>query len=125
MEKLTLPEGYQPITPYLILPNAGKFFDFMHTVFDAEYVYPPTVEDGKVKHGNIIVNGGQVMFSDASRGYDEQPAGLFIYVKDCDATYKKALEAGATVVTEPAEQEYGKSAGVKDPFGNTWWITSL
>ena len=52
------------------------------------------------------------------------PAGLFIYVEDADETYKKAIEEGATVVTTLSDQAYGRSGGVKDPFGNTWWITA-
>ena len=40
-------------------------------------------------------------------------------------TYHKALEMGASYIMEPADMEYGRSCGVKDPFGNVWWITSL
>ena len=46
-------------------------------------------------------------------------------MKDADATYKRALQAGATSLMEPADQFYGdRSAGVKDPVGNYWWIAT-
>ncbi len=53
-------------------------------------------------------------------------AGMFIYVDDADTAYQKALTAGATTVEgqEPSDKEYGRACGIKDPFGNTWWITS-
>ena len=50
---------------------------------------------------------------------------LMINVDDADATYQDALNNGATVVTTLADQSYGRSGGVKDAFGNTWWITSV
>jgi PhnB protein len=125
MKKLDLPEGYQPVTPYLILDNAGEFFGFVVAVFGAEYVYEPTLDGIKVIHANIVINSGQIMFCDSKPDYPPQPAGLFVYVKDCDATYDKAIALGAATVNQPDEQPYGRSAGIKDMFGNTWWITSL
>jgi uncharacterized glyoxalase superfamily protein PhnB len=50
---------------------------------------------------------------------------LHVYVEDADAVYKKALAAGATVVDEPRDQEYGeRSASVKDHAGNFWYIAT-
>ena len=65
------------------------------------------------------------MFADSTEQYLPMPAGLFIYVDDADKTYQSALDNGATAVTELANQSYGRSGGVKDTFGNVWWITSL
>jgi PhnB protein len=51
--------------------------------------------------------------------------GIHLYVEDCDATYKRALDAGASSIREPADQFYGdRIAGVKDRFGNRWWIAT-
>ncbi|MBI4484106.1 MAG: VOC family protein, partial [Acidobacteria bacterium] len=48
-----------------------------------------------------------------------------LYVNDTDAVYRRALRAGATSMMEPADQFYGdRNAGVKDPFGNHWWIAT-
>ncbi|MCO5949204.1 VOC family protein [Mucilaginibacter flavidus] len=51
--------------------------------------------------------------------------GIFIYVDDCDAVFKKALDNGATTLMPPADQSYGRNGGVTDVFGNTWWIKSV
>ena len=53
------------------------------------------------------------------------PGAIYLYVNDTDATYKRALQAGASSVMEPADQFYGdRNAGVKDPVGNFWWIAT-
>jgi uncharacterized glyoxalase superfamily protein PhnB len=51
------------------------------------------------------------------------PAMLYLYVEDVDATYQRALQAGATSVSEPKDQFYGdRSGAVQDSSGNQWWI---
>jgi uncharacterized glyoxalase superfamily protein PhnB len=50
---------------------------------------------------------------------------MFIYVEDADKTFQLALRNGAESIMELTNQEYGRSGGIKDPFGNIWWITSL
>jgi len=52
-------------------------------------------------------------------------ASLFIYVNNADFSYAKALELGCTSVMELSDQPYGRTCGVKDVFGNVWWITSI
>jgi uncharacterized glyoxalase superfamily protein PhnB len=53
------------------------------------------------------------------------PTTLYLYVPDIDAVYRRALDAGATSLVEPKDQFYGdRSAGVKDPVGNFWWVAT-
>jgi len=53
------------------------------------------------------------------------PGCFYLYVADVDGTYRRAILAGCTSVTEPRDQFYGdRSAGVRDPGGNTWWIAT-
>ena len=48
-----------------------------------------------------------------------------VTVADTDETYRRALNAGATSETEPEDRFYGdRNGGVKDPFGNIWWIVT-
>jgi PhnB protein len=50
---------------------------------------------------------------------------VYMYVPDVDALYGRALEAGATSISAPADQPYGdRTAGVKDGFGNQWYIAT-
>jgi PhnB protein len=53
------------------------------------------------------------------------PTGIYLYVEDCDATYNRVLQEGATSLVEPANQFYGdRSSGVKNQFANQWWIAT-
>jgi uncharacterized glyoxalase superfamily protein PhnB len=65
------------------------------------------------------------MFGQSGGQWNPQPAGLYIHVEDCDEIYKKAIELGAKSVMEPSDQNYGRASGVTDPFGNTWWLTTV
>ena len=124
MSKIT--EGYQTITPYLIINNAAGFIRFTQDVFGA-VIINKYMRDGEstIMHAEIKIGNSIIMFAESTAEYKPMNAGLFIYVEDADATYKKALDNDATVVTELSNQSYGRSGGVKDTFGNTWWITSV
>jgi PhnB protein len=124
MENLNTPEGYQRVMPYLIVENAAAFFSFTQNVFGAEEKYKAMRTETLIMHAEISIGGSVMMFADVTEQHAKQTAGLFIYVDDCDKVYQKALTNGAVTVTEPADQDYGRSAGVKDPFGNTWWLTA-
>ena len=55
--------------------------------------------------------------------FPERKVSLAIYVKDCDATYTKALGAGARSLQAPTDQFYGdRNARFEDPFGNEWSV---
>ncbi len=123
MKTLNIPEGYQVIMPYLIIENAQAFLHFTQNVFGAEEKHKTMRTETLIMHAEINIGGSCIMFADATEQFKVQTAGLFIYVDDCDIVYQKALDNGASKVMEPADQEYGRSAGVRDPFGNVWWIT--
>ena len=124
---MKVPSQYTQLMPYIIIPNAYKFIEFMKNVFGAtEQAIVPRSE-GVVMHGELRVGGAVIMFADVTDQFESKPAGMFIYVENTDETYKKALAAGAVTVEgqEPSDKDYGRTCGVKDPFGNTWWITSV
>lgn len=123
---MNIPIGHNVIMPYLMLSDARAFAAFMNKVFDAEQTFSKQREDSEViMHSELQINGATIMFCDATEQWQPQTANMFIYVPDADATYNKALEAGATSVMPPTDQNYGRACGVTDPFGNTWWITSI
>lgn len=125
MSKIKIPEGQQAVMPYLILPNAVNFYDFVRDVFDAEETYRGLTDENQIMHGEVNINGCKIMYGQTGGQWQAQPAGLFIYVADADETFKKALSKGAKVVLEIEDKDYGRSGGVVDPFGNVWWITSI
>ena len=78
------------------------------------------------KAGALPPAGTVVMIADAGGAYPAFPAWLHVYVSDVDATYKKALAAGGVSVQEPVRKQGDpdRRAGVRDPSGNTWWIST-
>jgi PhnB protein len=53
------------------------------------------------------------------------PGSIYVYVPDIDAAYRRALECGAVSISAPEDKPYDeRSAGVRDSFGNTWWIST-
>lgn len=109
--------------PYLILPNAIQFFDFVEKVFGGKETGRFLDEEKSLRHGEVNIGGSTIMFGNSSEQWPAQPAGLYINVEKADEAFRKALANGATVVQELSDKEYGRTGGVKDPFGNTWWIT--
>ena len=117
-------DGHQQVIPYLIVENASSFIDFVKHVFNAEEKKRVPRGEG-IMHAEVKIGDSTIMLSDVTEQFKQMNAGLFNYVANADETYLEAINAGATSIMEPANQDYGRSCGVKDPFGNTWWITSL
>jgi uncharacterized glyoxalase superfamily protein PhnB len=120
-----IPEGYHSVQPYLIVKGAGDLLEFVKTVFDATETGKMAARDGTLMHGEVKIGDSTVMMADAQGPSQPTTAALYVYVPDVDATYKKALSAGATSIMEPANQFYGdRHGGVKDKFGNSWWVAT-
>ncbi len=122
---MNIPKGHQTVMPYLMVNGASKFQDFTKTVFSADETLLRLREDGKtVMHCEIQINGSTIMYCETTEDWKEQTANLFIYVEDADVTFQKALKAGGEVIMPLRTEDYGRTCGVKDPVGNTGWITS-
>ncbi len=120
-----VPDGYHTITPYLAIPGVAKLLDFVKAAFGAEELERHGRPDGPVMHAQVRIGDSRVMMGEPHAPWPTMPAALYLYVPDTDATYRRALQAGATSVMEPADQFYGdRNAGVKDPCGNLWWIAT-
>ncbi len=111
--------------PYFIVDGAEKFRSFIESVFDAEITYESKSADGSTGHCEARIGESTIMFSGSGGPWKPRTSDLFVYVENADDTYKRALDKGATTVMEIADQNYGRSGGVTDPFGNVWWITSV
>lgn len=124
---MKIPDQYNGLMPYLILKDTSLFLKFMADVFGATEQLIVPGKDGTIMHGEIRIGDSVIMFSEAGQQFPSMNAGMFVYVENADDTYRKALDAGAITVTgqEPSDRDYGRACGVSDPFGNTWWITSV
>jgi uncharacterized glyoxalase superfamily protein PhnB len=115
------------ITPFICVPEGDKLIEFMKQTFGAEETgRKPHGSDGFVASVRIGDSDLLVMGDESLRG-QESPAALHVYVKDSDATYRRALDAGAVTLGpgEPADRSYGERAAfVSDPFGNMWFIAT-
>lgn len=123
MSTIKVPDGYQRVMPYLILNDAAKFFPFMQTVFGATEKMKHMRNDTNIMHGEISIDELVIMYAGATSEYAPSTGGFFIYVENADRSYETAIKAGGEVVSQLADQDYGRSGGVKDPCGNVWWIT--
>jgi PhnB protein len=117
------PGYYLPVMPYLIVNKAYDFIDFVQKVFNAKTEFIAPREEGVIMHGEITIGKAAIMFCDATEVYLPRPAGMFILISNVEEVYQKALANGAVSIQEPAEREYGLSAGFQDVFGNQWWLT--
>ncbi len=120
-------KGHQGVMPYLILKNAEGFIEFTKTVLNATEIFKSYREGDphQIMHSEVQINGCNIMCADVTEDFDVANANLFVYVEDADTTCQLALDKGSTLVTEVADQDYGRSGGFKDPWGNVWWVTSL
>lgn len=117
------PDYYNTVMPYLILKDVSAFITFVSNVFGGKEKMKHQDDNGRVVHAEVAVGENIIMAGESTDQWAEQTAGLYINVDDPDKTYQKALEEGATTVMELSDMEYGRSGGIKDPCGNTWWIT--
>lgn len=121
--KFENPDYYRTVMPYLILKDASEFLNFTKKVFGAEEKMI-TEDDEGIRHAEIAIGDSTIMIGQSGGQWNPQPAGLYINVESADETYQKALDAGAESVMELSDEDYGRTCGVLDPCGNTWWITS-
>jgi PhnB protein len=117
------PSNYNTIDPYLPVKGVPAFIDFLVKAFDANEELRVPNPDGSIGHAEVRVGGSVLLMFDSMDTWPATPAFLRIYVRDADATFNRALDAGATSLTELQDSFLGERGGrVKDPFGNIWWI---
>jgi PhnB protein len=120
-----VPEGYQAVSPWIISRNTDQLLAFMKRAFGAEELGRVPNPDGSIGHAEARIGGAVVLMFDAKADWPDTPAFLRLYVADAGATVRRAIEAGATQVTEVTPLFFGDRVGrVRDPQGNLWWIQS-
>ena len=112
--------GFGAVRPYIY--GNSDLPEFLREVFGAEEIeradYDDTSAHVELRIGDsVVVVETNVTHETVTRG------SVYVYVPDVDAAYQRALQLGATSLAEPADKPYqDRNAGVKDSFGNTWWI---
>ncbi len=129
-----IPEGYPRVTPYLHVDGASAAIDFYTEVLGAtERMRMPGDTPEQIGHAELQFGDSVVMLADefpnlgvlGPKSVGGTPVTLLLYVDDVDATFARAVEAGATAVQEPEDQFYGDRSGqFEDPWGHRWNIAS-
>jgi PhnB protein len=120
-----IPEGLNNVNAYLHPLRAEPVISFLKRAFGAQEIGKYASPDGVVHHAEIRVGSSVVEMGEAHGKYSLMSSMFYLYVPDVDAVYRRALTAGATSMSEPADQPYGdRTAGVKDVFGNQWYIAT-
>lgn len=127
-----VPSTRRTTTPYLSVRDTRAAIAFYEAAFGAQRVGPLlTLPNGGVAHAEIQIGDATVMLSDENPDWGnvspltlgDSPVRIALNVEDADATFSRALEAGAESVIPVSDQFYGERAGrVRDPFGHYWII---
>jgi uncharacterized glyoxalase superfamily protein PhnB len=114
-----IPDGWQSITPRLVADDADTLVTFLKEAFGAVGEWP---EEGPAQ---LRIGDSRVMVS-GSGPRQAAESFLYLYVEDTDATYRRAIAAGATPLEAPDDMPYGdRRAMIKDPGGNVWQIATF
>jgi PhnB protein len=128
-----IPEGYHTVSPYLAVDDAARAIDYYATAFGAKELVRMDRPGGAIGHAELEVGDSRIMLSDPFPQASTRPpkelggtsASVFMYVEDVDAVVKQAVDAGATVTMEVADQFWGDRFGtITDPFGHVWSIAT-
>jgi PhnB protein len=128
-----IPEGYNTVTPYLVIKGAAKAIDFYKNAFDAKVVVRMDGPNGTVGHAELQIGNSRIMLADenpqmgnrSAESIGGSPVSLYVYVPDCDKIVDKAVAGGAKVLKPTADQFYGDRSGfIQDPFGHLWGIAT-
>jgi PhnB protein len=128
-----IPAGYRTVNPYLTVRNGVQALDFYKKAFGAEEIARMLMPDGKLMHAEFKIGDTMVMMSDEfETGGCKSPetvgaatSSLMLYVEDTDASYKRAVDAGAKSTMAPQDMFWGdRFCQVVDPFGQVWSIAT-
>jgi len=119
----------QTITPYLLYEDVEKALAFLSQAFGFEEVLRYADSGGHISHAEMRRGDGSIMLGDPGNDYRNPKrlgvatVQIYIEVDDVDAAYERAKAAGAEIIEEPSDQEYGdRRFGARDPEGHSWWF---
>lgn len=119
-----LPDGFGTIAPYIFVRGAGEFGKFLKKAFSGVETIRTKHPDGAIANLQIKIGSTAIMISEESDGYPAMSSAFYIFVENADDAMEQAIAAGAILEMGVADMPYNdRQGGVKDPFGNIWWIS--
>ncbi len=129
-----IPDGYHSVTPTLTVRGAADAIEFYKKAFGAQEIMRFPGLDGKtIMHAEIKIGDSRIMLSDeipqmnclSPQSVGGASSGIFLYVENADATFHKAVSAGAKITMPIMDAFWGDRCGViEDPFGHRWTIAT-
>jgi PhnB protein len=119
-----IPEGLRPVTPFLHPIGAPALIEFMKKAFDAEEISRHQSPEGVIHHAIVRIGDSMIEMGEAHGEALPMPPALFMNVDNLEESYQRALRAGATSLQAPTDQDYGRSAWVKDAWDNIWYLVA-
>jgi len=115
--------GHSTVSPCLLVEDIQQELEFLKAVFGAEVARRGGELDGTVWQIEVQL-GNSVLMIGRSNGDNAPAAGmLYVWTEDLDATFARAMQRGAILISEPTDRPAGvREAGFRDPQGNVWWI---
>lgn len=119
------PEGYNSVSPYLIVDNAPDFIRFIQQVFDAKELTLYKNQDDSVMHAEFRIDDSVIMLSNSTANYAATSVWMHVYVNDSDAVYRRALDFGCAGIEAPVQKgDPDKRGTFKDLSGNYWAVAT-
>jgi PhnB protein len=130
-----IPQGYNSITPYLVVRGAAQAIDYYKKVFGATEIMRMPGPDGKIGHAELKIGNSPIMLADENPSMGAghasadtvggSPVSLYVYLPDVDDVVKRATTEGAKLLRPVQDQFYGDRSGfIQDPFGHLWGIAT-
>lgn len=126
-----IPSGYHTVTPYMTIRNCAEAIEFYKKAFGAKETTRIDGPNNSIMHAEIKIGDSVLMMSDENLEWNHKgpdklggtSVSILLYVENVDEVFKRALDAGATVVREVKNEFYGDRMGtLKDPYGHVWSI---
>lgn len=124
---------FPTVSPYLIFRDPAAALAFYAQALGAVEIARHADGTGRIMHAEFRIGDSTFMVTEESERFPfirsietvgGSPVHFFLYVDDVDARFARALAAGAKVAMPLADQPYGRSGGLVDPFGHTWWLST-
>ena len=123
-----IPHGYHTITAHLFVDGAAAAIEFYKRAFAAEEIDRAADPSGqKIWHAALRIGDSMLFVNDVfpEMGGGQSQSSLWLYVPDVDASFKRAVDAGAKAAMPPADMFWGdRMAQVADAFGQKWTIAT-